>query len=364
MDWRIEPLDFSALSGWETDDQSEAVVAFRRSARRLAEFPSKPRPLGLGADTLAEIAGRALALATLPPSLARGQARDFFQTEFSPVLIQPRNTGAFFTGYYEPEVRGARIPSRQFSVPLYRRPADLIELDEAHRPTGLDASQRFARAVGEGIEPYRDRAAIEAGFLQGRGLELVWLESPIDAFFIHIQGSARVRLPDGDILRLGYDGKNGHPYTPIGRVLVEAGELQKGAVTMAAIRSWLAGNPERAAHVMRQNRSFIFFRQIGVEDQDLGPVGGGAVQLTAGRSLAVDRELHAFHMPVWVETIVPGPDGPRPFHRLLIAQDTGSAIVGPARGDIFFGSGEVAASLAGSMQAGGRFVLLIPRGSR
>jgi membrane-bound lytic murein transglycosylase A len=208
--------------------------------------------------------------------------------------------------------------------------------------------------------PYHDRAEIEAGALSGRGLELVYLADPVDAFFIHIQGAARIELAEGGTIRVTYAAKSGHPYTPIGRVLIEMGEIEKGKATMPAIRAWLAGNPERAGAIMARNRSFIFFREAAVEDPRLGPVAAAKVPLTPGRSLAVDRLLHSFHAPVFVDTRLPnGQD----FRRLLVAQDTGSAIVGPARGDIFFGSGDDAGVLAGAMAAAGRFFLLAPRGS-
>jgi membrane-bound lytic murein transglycosylase A len=223
-----------------------------------------------------------------------------------------------------------------FTVPLYGRPDDLVD-----------------------GAPYHDRQAIESGALAGRGLEIVWLTSAVDAFFIHVQGSARVRLTDGGMLRLTYAGKSGHGYTPIGRVLRDRGALPAGGITMASIRDWLGAHPEKASEVMWSNRSFIFFRETEGVGADDGPIAAAGVSLTTGRSLAVDRTLHTFHAPVFVDTALP--DGAA-FRRLMMAQDTGSAIVGPARGDIFFGTGDQAGAIAGAMQAEGRFYLLVPAG--
>jgi len=234
-------------------------------------------------------------------------------------------------------------------------------VDEADPPANLPAGMRFARRTETGVEPFFDRGEIERGALDGRGLEIAWLADPVDAFFIHIQGAARLRLADGSLLRVTYAAKSGHDYTPVGRVLLERGVLQRGNVSMQTIRAALAADPEAARSAMWTNRSYIFFREAPVEDAALGPIAAAKVPLSTGRSLAVDRTLHTFHVPVWIETSLPEAEGGGPFHRLLIAQDTGSAIIGPARGDIFFGSGDEAGRIAGRMQAAGDFVVLAPR---
>jgi membrane-bound lytic murein transglycosylase A len=352
----IEPRDFAHLPGWDEDDHGEAFQALRRSAAVAGGRPPKTR--GVEAEALVAILARARAL---PADLPGGQARTFFETEFQPFEILPIDGAGFFTGYYEPIVAGSRTRTARFNVPLYRAPDDLVEFDPDRPPPGIDPSLRFARKTATGLVPYCDRAQIEAGALAGRGLELVYLADPVDAFFVHIQGAARIALADGGTLRLTYAAKSGHPYTAIGKVLIENGELEPGKATMAGIRAWLAENPERAAAVMARNRSFIFFREAPVDDAELGPVAAAKVPLTSGRSLAVDRLLHTFHTPVWVDTTLPGGST---FRHLTIAQDTGSAIIGPARGDIFFGAGEQAGQIAGDMASTGRFVLLVPRRSR
>jgi len=348
----LRPAGFDELSGWADDDHGAALAAFRRGAAVLATQPPKARSLGLDAGALATAIRTADAL---PSDISAEAARDFFEREFAPALVTAE---AFFTGYYEPEVEGSRVRTGEFSVPLYRAPDDLVEI-EPGAVQGLDASFRFARRSGTGFTEHPDRGAIMAGALNGRELELVYLRDPVDAFFIQVQGAARVSLTDGTLMRVTYAAKSGHPYTAIGKVLIDVGALAPGTVTMQAIRGWLTAHPDEAPAVMTKNRSFIFFREAPVADGDAGPIAAAKVPLTAGRSLAVDRLGHTFHAPVFIETTLP--DG-RAWRRLMIAQDTGSAIVGPARGDIFFGSGDAAGEIAGAMRGGGRFFVLLPKG--
>ena len=347
---RLVPLAFADLPGWAEDDHAAALAAFRRGAAVLSDHPPKPRVLGVDARALAALLARAY-------DASDRDARAFFEASFAPHVVEPAEGGAFFTGYYEPEVAGALAPSAEYRYPLYRPPADLVEIAPGSKP-GLPADFRFARAIGSGFREHYDRATVAGGALAGENLELVWLKDPIEAFFIHVQGAARIVLPDGRTLRVTYAAKSGHPYTSIGRVLVERGALTHEAATMQGIRAWLSAHPHEAPSVMNANRSFIYFREADVADPGLGPIAAAKVPLTAGRSLAVDRLLHTFHTPVWVETMLP--DG-SPFRHLTVAQDTGSAIVGPARGDIFFGSGEAAGAIAGEMRAAGRFVIFMPK---
>jgi membrane-bound lytic murein transglycosylase A len=347
------PVGFDQLLGWPEDDHRAAFQAFRRSAAVLASHPPKARSIGIDAVALAERLARA---AAMPDDVSAEAARSFFQGEFEPVEVAPGS--GFLTGYYEPIVAGSLTPDERFRVPLYAPPDDLVEIDPDRPPPGIEPGFRFARRTATGFVPYPDRAEIDDGALSGEGLELAYLADPVDAFFIHIQGAARIALPGGRTMRVTYAAKNGYPYTPIGRVLIAKGALPKGGATMQTIRAWLAGHPLDAPAVMAANRSFIFFREAPVGDPLLGPVAAAKVPLTPGRSLAVDRLMHSFHTPVWVEATLP--DGGR-FDRLMVAQDTGSAIVGPARGDIFFGSGDKAGAIAGEMRSAGRFVVLAPR---
>ncbi|MEX2454364.1 MAG: MltA domain-containing protein, partial [Rhodospirillaceae bacterium] len=204
--------------------------------------------------------------------------------------------------------------------------------------------------------PYHDRGGIEAGALRGRSLELAWVDSAADAFFLHIQGSGRIRLPDGSILRVGYADANGHVYTAIGRDLIARGAIPREEMSMQAIRTWLAAHPDEGIELMRSNRSFVFFREL----TGPGPVGAQGVPLTPGRSLAVDRNLLPLGVPVWLDTTLPDANG-TPFRRLMVAQDTGGAIRGAVRGDVFWGAGAEAADRAGKMKQTGRYWLLRPR---
>jgi len=356
-----EPLSFNELPGWQDDDHQAALSAFFKSAAVMCENPSKSRALGVSGEALRDIAGW---LFHLDEGVLGGEARLFFETHFVPRKICAHTEASlaqrgFVTGYYEPEVFGSRAKSARFYVPLLKRPPDLVEvqdLDQELVPDGWDQEIRFARLSDSGLEPYMERAAIINGGLDGKGLELVFLESPIDAFFIHIQGSARIRLDDGDVMRVTYAAKTGHPYTPIGRVLIENGEIARQNMSMQAIRAWLSDNPQRQNEIMAHNKSYIFFSEVlGLDAKD-GPIGAGKVALSAHRSLAVDRTLHTFGTPIFIDAMLD-----KPFQHLMLAQDTGSAIIGPARGDIFFGSGASAELEAGAIQHPADFYLLWPK---
>lgn len=310
------------------------------------------------------------ALAEPDPSSPRA----FFETHFVPkVLIREgREATGFLTGYYEPEVSASRIRGERFSVPLYRRPADLVSVKDRTLPEGWDPDVLFGRETQKGLEPYPDRAAIETGFLDGRGLELAFVESWIDAFFIHVQGSARLRFDDGTVMRIAYAGKSGHAYSSIGRLLAEAEDIDPASITMPVLRQWLADNPQAGLRLMRRNRSFIFFREVTDLSPENGPIGAAGTPLHRLASLAVDRTWHLFGTPVWVdssgdaapseaEAPSPKPDGWRGFRGLTIAQDTGSAIRGPVRADLFVGSGPDAGAEAGIVRHVARLVFLWPR---
>lgn len=357
----LRPLEFSALPGWETDDHASAFAAFLRSARQMVQQPPRDGWLGVHGRDLQRIARAALVLDGAKDPL---KARQFFETWFQPVSVLPRAEQPFLTGYFEPEVGGSLTPSDHFRYPLFKRPADLVDVTDANRPEGFDAAYMFARATGDGLRPYFDRSEIEDGALAGRGLELVYLADPVDVFFIHVQGSATIRLADRR-MRVAYAAKAGHPYTSIGKRLIEQGLATPETMTLDSLRRWLKDHPDDGARLMRLNRSYVFFReldQIGL-DPDLGAIAAAGVQITPGRSLAVDHRLHAYGTPVWIEADLPLGDAGSllSVHRLLIAQDTGSAIVGAARGDLFCGLGASAGKRAGCIRHIPRtFVMLKP----
>ncbi|KAB0679333.1 murein transglycosylase A [Aureimonas leprariae] len=349
---------FSDLPGWEAAGHALAFAAFRRSAARFLDGEAKTGTLGIEAAAFRPAAESALA------GQGEGDPRGFFERHFRPASVQANADDAdrrgFCTAYYEPEVEAQLAPDERFRFPLYRQPADLVKVDDVSRPAGLDPYFRFAQRRPDGLlGEYPDRAAIERGYLAGRNLEIAWLADPVEAFFIHVQGSARLALSDGRRIRVTYAAKTGHPFTAVGRVLVQEGELTLEAADMDGIRGWLARHPERLRALFDRNRSFIFFREAAVEDESLGPVAAAKVPLTPLASIAVDRELHTFGTPFFIDAPTLEMAG-APFRRLTVAQDTGSAILGPARADIFVGSGAAAGGVAGRVRHPGDFFALLP----
>jgi membrane-bound lytic murein transglycosylase A len=297
-------------------------------------------------------------MVSVPPGDAA--ARTFFENWFAPYAVSDSGTmDGLFTGYYEASLDGARTPSARYATPLHLRPGDLVTVDLGAFRDDLKGERIAGQVVGGKLTPYHDRAAISAGALDGKDLEVVWVDDPVDAFFLHIQGSGRVALDDGSEIRVGYAAQNGHAYTAVGRVLIAEGEVSREAMSMQVIRSWLAANPDRAQALMNQNRSYVFFASL---DGD-GPLGAQGVALTPGRSLAVDRRFLPLSVPLWLDITAPAENAPgeRTLRRLVIAQDTGGAIRGPVRGDLFWGHGEAAANIAGRMKGHGRYYLLLPR---
>ncbi|MFG1422716.1 murein transglycosylase A [Roseixanthobacter liquoris] len=359
---RLESAAYAALPGWAQDDQGAAFSTFLASCGALRARPAEVGPpdnpaLVPGLRVACENARR-LVRTLAPETASAAVARLFFEANFRPYRIVPdKNPPGFLTGYYEPELDGSLTPTGAFPVPVYARPGDLI-------PTGPAGSNKggAVRSAGDRFVPYYDRAQIEDGALAGRGLEIAYIAHPVDLFFMQIQGSARIRLPDGKALRLNYDGHNGYPYTPVGRLLIQRGLVAREAMSMAAIRSFIEQNPQAGAELMRENRSFVFFRAVPLA-ADAGALGAQGVPLTAGRSIAIDRALHAYGTPVFIDAALPlaTAGSADPFRRLMIAQDTGSAIVGPARADLFFGAGDAAAAMAGRIRHPGTFTVLVPR---
>lgn len=293
--------------------------------------------------------------------LGSAEARSFFERHFVPARVTAETGKGFVTGFYEPEVEASPIRTADFTVPLLSRPDDLVDLDDASRPAGMDPYFAFGRQAGDRVVPYFDRGEIDRGALAGRGLEIAWLADPVDAYFIHVQGAARLKMTDGRLIRVTYAAKTGHPFTGAGRVLIDQGEIPFERVTMQSIRAWLRAHPERVDETLWRNRSYIFFREAPVDDPALGPVAAAKVPLTPGRSIAVDRLLHTFGTPFFIDAPALIAFDGRPFRRLMIAQDTGSAITGPARGDLFAGSGDAAGDIAGVVRSDADFYALLPR---
>ncbi|PXW58865.1 murein transglycosylase A [Chelatococcus asaccharovorans] len=356
-DARLEPVAFPALDGWKRDDHRAAFRTFLRSCEAIRQSTSDRQPATPTSWSLTGICQHALK----NPPRTQPAARRFFERNFAAFRVVPAQGNGFLTGYFEPEYRGSLQPDATFTTPLLGRPDDLVTLEKGERLPEPNAALTAARRTATGLEPYPDRAAIEDGALGAKARPLAYLD-PIDAFLAHIQGSVRVRIDDGRVIRLAYAGRNGQPYRSLGRMVAVETGLPPAELNTPKLVAWLKANPEIGRRLMRQNRSYIFFRVADELDPARGPLGGSSVQLVPGRSLAIDSKLWSYGLPFWIEAELPRPDESlEPFRRLMVAQDTGSAILGPARGDIFFGSGPAAGDRAGLIRHPGQFVVLLPR---
>lgn len=306
-------FDFESLDGWAQDDHLAALTAFRSSCDLMT-----------GPDWVP--------LCKLAQDVDDNEfaARQFFEMLFKPTLIG--TPPALFTGYYEPVLQGSPTRTVRFAYPIYRRPPEL-----------RDGSQWY------------DRATIESGILRGRGLEIAWLDDPVEVFFLHIQGSGRIHMTDGTTLRVGYAGRNGQAYRSVGLALVAQGIFTRSQVSADTIRQWVRSNPSAGMALLNQNPSYIFFRKLGRLAASDGPIGAMGRSITTLRSVAVDPDFVPMGAPVWIEKA-----GDQPMHRLMVAQDTGGAIKGAQRADIFFGTGAEAGHAAGNVNDGGRLLQLLP----
>jgi membrane-bound lytic murein transglycosylase A len=346
----VKALSFAALDGWKSDNLAVAFETFMKSCGAILQGSKamrKAKPVYGGLYNACE-KGATLAAGGKVDS---AQARKFFEDNFKPVRVLPEMhtygfyTGAdgFFTGYYEAEVAGSRVKTEDFNVPLYKVPA------------------RLAGKRSKVFSQY-DRKEIEDGALKGKGLEICWIKDPVDAFFAQIQGSTRVKLNDGELLRLNYIASNGKPYTPVGRILIDQGVYTPEEMSMDKIREYMEANPEEGKALRLKNRSFVFFSQTPLKPKD-ECIGAQGIPLTPGRSLAVDPSVHVYGTPIWIDAKFPlKSEVPQDtFQHLMFAQDTGSAIRGPARADIYFGHGEDVPHIAGRIKQFGKFVMLVPK---
>jgi membrane-bound lytic murein transglycosylase A len=328
------PVAFSEIEGWAADDHAAALACYLRSAGLTgAPVPDADKAQALLQD--------------------REKARAFFEETFAAFRIQ--TAPGLLTSYFEPVLKGSRKRSAAYSVPLYRRPDDLAPLMPGHplSAQGLTAGRKTA----SGFEPYYTRAEIEAGALAGKGLELLYVNDPLEAFIMHVQGSALIELDDGGAVRLTFDGKNGHPYSSVGKYLVAHGHLTLEQADLEGMLGWLRAQPDVRPY-LNENKSYIFFKEL--DGSAAGPKGTCGAELTPGRSLAADPLYHAPGTPVWVAAPKLEFEG-KPLRRLLTAQDTGSAIVGPQRGDIFAGKGAEARRFAGRARHVCEFIVLRPK---
>lgn len=354
--------DYSVLDGWEADDHQAAFAAFQRSCDKIQSVASareaKGKSPGKEIESLLDVCRAARAM---EEPVGKAAARTFFETFFEPKRVTQNGGRAFLTGYFEPELKGDRKQSERYPIPVLAKPDDLVPLFPDRHRAAHNHELVAGRKTSKGIVAYADRKQIEAGALSGRGLEILYLADRFDAYIMHVQGSGKVVLPDGQAVRLAYAAKNGHPYTSIGKILIDRGAITKEAMSLSALEAWARAHPQEAERLMWENKSYIFFRELEGWQPELGPLGGQGVPLTPGRSLAVDASIHDLGTPMWVD--VPGLESVtgKPFRRLMVAQDVGSAIKGAGRGDIFWGSGQAAGDVAGETRHAGTFWTFVPR---
>jgi membrane-bound lytic murein transglycosylase A len=354
------PLAWADIAGWNEDDHLAAYKAFRISCNPIATQQASsgdPKPLGVSLRDPCRVAKSA--------DISDGaKAKSFFEEQFTPLRISRLGEDAgFVTGYYEPVLDGSRTQTDVYTVPVYRRPSNLFVRGFNQSSPSLPNKGQVFRKIGRRkLVPYYDRGQIEDGAIAGRGLEICWLKGQTDLLFAQIQGSARIRLEDGSTVRLNYDAHNGYPYTAVGRVLIDRGIIPREQMSMQKIREWMEQNPDGANEVRRQNRAYVFFREVKLSDKDEA-VGAQGVPLTPGRSIAVDKALHVYGTPFFIEGELPieSEQSKTAFRRLMVAQDTGSAIIGPARADIYYGAGADAGRVSGRFRNSMRFVILVPK---
>jgi len=339
------PVEWSSLDSWEADSQSDAWAGFLKSCEKLA------REQWREVCDLAETSG----------NLSDAEVREFFEAHFEvrPVYAQDGETLGLITGYYEPLLQGSWDRTEEYRFPLYGVPQDLLVVDLGAVYPQLKGMRLRGKLDGNRVVPYYDRAQLDDDRELLQGTEILWVNSPVDLFFLHVQGSGLVQFADGSIVAVGYADQNGHPYQSIGRVLVQMGELEKDEVTLFTIREWLQSNPERLNELLSKNPSYVFF-ELRDAFAD-GPTGALNVALTPRRSIAVDRNVIPLGAPVWMQTTLPDA-AQSPLNQLMLAQDTGGAIRGHVRADVFWGRGFEAERMAGLMKQQGQLFVLLPRG--
>ena len=357
---QYETVAWSEIDGWTTDDTAAAFATYLNSCKVMVRGTAAGRERSEFYAALQSVCRRAIT--THPRDAAA--ARAFFEANFRPMRIAPLGeSNGFLTGYYEPIIAGSRVATDEYKVPIYRTPPNLaLRVPRKKVAVASVAKTHWRRFAHRASNFYYDRTAIEEGALSGRNLEICWLKDPTDLFFAQIQGSARIKLADGTVMRLNYDSHNSMPYTPIGRILIERNVVPKDEMSMDRIRDWMQANPEEGKELRRRNKSFVFFRETGLADHE-EPTGAQGISLTPGRSIATDKNIHVYGTPFFIEAELPieGEKSITKFRRLMVSQDTGGAILGPARADLYWGAGDEPAHIAGRIRHPGQFTMLIPR---
>lgn len=361
LPFSVAQASFSDLDGWSRSDPRPALEAFRRSCAVLEALPAD-QEMGWGGYAGKASDWKPVCAALPPSSTTEVAARDFFEDRFSPLALsggkRPR-----FTGYYEPVIRVSWNRNARFRVPLYSRPSDLISADLGEFSATLAGRRIFGRLAGSKLVPYATRAEIDRNGVPQASV-LLYADDPIAVFFLQIQGSGRARFGDGRELRIQFAATNGEPYTSIGKVLIDEGAVEKKGLSMQRIRAWLAAHPSRMTSLFEQDRSYVFFSLAPINNPALGSAGSEGVPLTAGASIAADTRLNPLGAPAYLvgdAHDVPSDGQTLSLNRLAIIQDSGGAITGPGRADIFFGAGRTAEAIAGRLNATGRLYVLVPK---
>jgi membrane-bound lytic murein transglycosylase A len=360
---QLVPARFSRLPGWKSSDNLAALAAFERSCAFIARKPGAERMGEHGyAGTAAE--WQAVCASSPAEEVTQGAARSFFESHFVPFEVKRRDgNGALFTGYYEPELSVSRARHDKFVTPIYGLPQNLVTADLGAFRESLQGEQLTGCVDGHKLLPCPSRAQIDAHGIDQAPV-LFYADDPVALFFLHIQGSGRVRPEDGHMVRVAYAGQNGRPYKAIGRTLIERGLLTRGEMSMQAIRSWMHTHADAAREIMETDPSYVFFQEKPIGDPSLGSNGSEGVPLTPTSSIAIDARVHPLGIPFFIAATRPDADAAKADHdfdHLVIAQDTGGAIRGPARADVFWGFGKDAESIAGRMKSTGRMFVLLPK---
>ncbi|WP_051537445.1 murein transglycosylase A [Asaia prunellae] len=351
----LTPVTYAMLDGWTAETPQTLLPILRAECQRLMRLPPETH-LGGVAQTIpngssaGDWAGACAALQTVPADPQ--SARSYFEQWFAPYLV---SDNALYTGYYEPQIYASAVRQGEFQTPLYAQPDDLVRTKDTAGDwvTGRWDNGKFV--------PYYTRAEIDHGALDNRGLEIAWLRSPEDLFFMQIQGSGRLVMTDGSVRRMGFAAKNGAPYVPIGRILVARGDMAASDVSLQTLRAWLAAHPDRAQELMEQNPDYVFFKRIDTIPLDRGAPGSMGIPLTPGRSVAIDHNILPMGVPVWVEAQIPlARGGEGRWTHLTFAQDAGSDVKGAGRADLFTGWGDEAEHVAGKLRSHGRMIVLLP----
>lgn len=355
----FHPVSYQLLQGWDQEKYSQLLTLFRQTCQQMTKLPET---LYLGGAS--ELSGSHVK-DWLPVCFAANQVdvnqplqvKEFFEKWLQPYQYSVGGQKGKITGYYEPEIEGSMVRTGIYQVPVYMRPNDL----EARKT--VDGQIQYGRIKNGQFEPYYTRAEIDRGILNGKNLEIVWLKNFADLFFMQIQGSARIILPNGNTLRLAYAGKNGQPYTPLGKILIDRGYMDPHAVNIYSLRAWLFNHPDQALSFMEENKNYVFFKSLTNQTLEKGPNGAFGVALNAGRSVAVDKKWIPLGAPLWLETDLPDPTHQdiRPWKHMVFAHDVGGDIQGINRLDLFTGWGKTAEWYAGLMNAKGNVYLLLPR---